>query len=135
MTSTRTLTILVGGTILTLDGVKTVKNKQVKVDLKGNMVVDVMRHLTINANTIMTGEANQTTLKTNDALLENQTFFIRDLEVQMEQLASVFTRRMRGSLPSKIETFNQDEGYDKDRREAMVLRSRRPLMICESNQE
>ncbi|KAA0045509.1 uncharacterized protein E6C27_scaffold1202G00610 [Cucumis melo var. makuwa] len=107
MTSTRTLTILVGGTILTLDGVKTVKNKQVKVDLKGNMVVDVMRHLTINANTIMTGE-------TNDALQENQTFFIRDLEVQMEQLASVFTRRMRGSLPSKIETLNQDEGYDKD---------------------
>lgn len=68
MTSTRTLTILVGGTILTLDGVKTVKNKQVKVDLKGNMVVDVMRHLTINANTIMTGEANQTTLKVTTLL-------------------------------------------------------------------
>lgn len=68
MTSTRTLTILVGGTILTLDGVKTVKNKQVKVDLKGNMVVDVMRHLTINANTIMTGEVIQTTLKVTTLL-------------------------------------------------------------------
>ena len=62
--------------------------------------------------------------------MNNQTAQLRNLKVQMGQMASLLTERQQGSLPSNSEVNPRGEG--KEYCKAITLRSGRELEISES---
>ena len=59
--------------------------------------------------------------------LSNQAAQLRNLEVQMDQMANILTERQQGSLPSNSEVNPRGEG--KEYCKAITLRSGRELEI------
>lgn len=53
-------------------------------------------------------------MQKNDVVLQTQATSIRNVEVQLEQLVSDFSERMRQSLPSSTEMPNQVDESRKD---------------------
>ncbi|TYK05491.1 uncharacterized protein E5676_scaffold83G002000 [Cucumis melo var. makuwa] len=54
-------------------------------------------------------------MQRNDVLLQSQATFLKNLELQLGQLARDFFGRLKGPFPSNTETPNQMGGYGKEK--------------------
>ncbi|XP_034203729.1 uncharacterized protein LOC117618238 [Prunus dulcis] len=82
---------------------------------------DIITQLAGNVNTLSVN-TNQFMSKT-ETTLQNQAASIRNLEVQMGQLANVLTGRVNGALPSQTEINPKNQEHTK----ALTLRNGRPI--------